>query len=66
VAQMWKAVVALYDKKGQTEEEAILNCRMARILRVEDYDTENHRVKLWGPTGHEWLDLEGEPDGTPL
>jgi 5'-3' exonuclease len=66
VTQMWKAVVALYEKKGQTEEEAILNCRMARILRVEDYDNENHRIKLWGPTGHEWLDLQGDPDGTPL
>ena len=64
VADMWKAVVELYRQKDQTEEEALLNCRMARILRYEDYDSEHHRIKLWGPNGHEWLDLEGELDGT--
>jgi len=66
VAQMWKAVVALYEKKDQTEEEALLNCRMARILRYEDYDQDNHRIKLWGPHGHEWLDLEGAHDGASI
>jgi DNA polymerase-1 len=66
VAQMWKAVTALYEKQGQTEQEALLNTRMARILRYEDYDESNHRIKLWGPSGHEWLDLEGEHDGTSI
>jgi len=66
VAQMWKAVTALYEKKGQTEQEALLNTRMARILRYEDYDQDNHRIKLWGPHGHEWLDLEGAHDGASI
>lgn len=60
VGQMWQSVVGLYEKQGQTEEEALLNCRMARILRHDDYDQQNHRIKLWSPTGFEWLDLQDD------
>ncbi len=66
VAEMWTAVIELYRQKKQSIDEALLNTRMARILRHDDYDHENHRIKLWSPTGHDWLDLEGDPDGTPL
>ena len=61
---MWQAVLDLYEQKDQSHEEALLNARMARILRSEDYDQDNHRIKLWSPSGGDWLDLEGEHDGT--
>lgn len=45
--EMWEIVKKLYEKCGQTEEDALLNARMARILRAEDYDFKKKEVKLW-------------------
>ena len=45
--EMWEAVVTTYLKYGLTEDDALLNARMARILRAEDYDFKNKKVKLW-------------------
>jgi DNA polymerase-1 len=42
-------VVDAYLKAGLTEEDALMNARMARILRAEDWDFENNEVKLWTP-----------------
>ena len=44
---MWQAVINTYKSKGYTEDGALLNARMARILRAEDYDFKNKEVKLW-------------------
>lgn len=44
---MWKEVVDTYISKGYTEEDALLNARMARILRASDYDFKTKEVKLW-------------------
>lgn len=46
----WQHVVKAYDKAGFGEEEALVQARVARILRVEDYDTETMKVKLWTPS----------------
>jgi DNA polymerase-1 len=46
----WKAVVAAYEKKGLTEEDALVQARCARILRTTDYDFKKKEVKLWCPT----------------
>ena len=46
---MWQSVVDAYKSKGYTEEDALRNARMARILRAEDYDFKNKEVKLWKP-----------------
>lgn len=43
----WDIVVSHYEKAGLTEDDALLNARMAKILRAEDY--ENGKVKLWEP-----------------
>lgn len=43
----WKLVVSHYKAAGTNEGEALLNARMARILRVEDYD--KGKVILWTP-----------------
>lgn len=47
--EMWNLVVSAYEKHGFTKEDALLNARMARILRVTDYDFKNKEVKLWNP-----------------
>ena len=46
---VWKTVVDAYVKAGMTEEDALMNARMARILRVNDWDQEKEEVKLWKP-----------------
>jgi len=43
----WDTVVSLYQKAGLGEEDALLNARMARILRTEDYV--NGEIVLWTP-----------------
>ncbi len=43
----WETVVSLYEKAGLGEKEALLNARMARILRDEDYV--NGEIVLWTP-----------------
>ncbi len=47
---MWSAVHAAYLKKDKTEEDALMQARLARILRFEDYDIKKGEVKLWHPT----------------
>lgn len=46
---VWKTVVDAYIKAGLTAEDALMNARMARILRAEDWDFETSEVKLWTP-----------------
>lgn len=48
----WATVVKAFEKAGLSEEEAIVQARVARILRVEDYDEENNRVRLWTPISY--------------
>lgn len=43
----WDCVVEAFKKAGQTEEDAILNARMARILRNGEYNNDTGEVKLW-------------------
>ena len=45
--KMWELVQNSYEKMGYTKEDALLNARMARILRAEDYDFKKGEVKLW-------------------
>lgn len=45
--EMWTKVVDTFIHKGFTEEDALLNARMARILHFEDYDFKKKEVKLW-------------------
>ena len=44
---MWDLVTSTYRKKGLGEEEALIQARVARILRFEDYKKEE--VLLWTP-----------------
>ena len=45
----WATVVKAFVDKGLTEEDALLNARLARILTIDDYDTKEQQPKLWTP-----------------
>ena len=45
----WKTVTKAFKDKGLTEDDAILNARLAKILTIDDYDTEKQEVILWTP-----------------
>ncbi len=47
--EWWAAVVKAYEKVGLSEEVALLNARVARICRYQDYDFSTKTVKLWHP-----------------
>ena len=47
--EMWEIVVKMYEKKGKTEEDAIIQARLARILRHGDYNWDTEKIKLWTP-----------------
>ena len=46
----WKTVVDTFKDKGLTEEDALVNARLARILTVDDYDFNKKQPKLWSPS----------------
>lgn len=46
---LWGNVVAVFESKGLTKEDALLQARLARILRASDWDSEKKEVRLWEP-----------------
>lgn len=48
-ASWWKRVVDAYEHAGLTEADAILQARMARILRASDWDDKRKEPILWEP-----------------
>ena len=42
-------MVAAYEKAGMTEEEALVQARVARILRNAEYTRKTGEVILWTP-----------------
>ena len=45
----WQAVVSCYEKAGLTIDDAILNARLARILRPGEYNSTTKEPILWNP-----------------
>ena len=45
----WKTVLDTFKEKGLTEEDALVNARLARILTADDYDFNKKQPKLWSP-----------------
>lgn len=45
----WAAVVKAYEKQHLTEQDALTQARVARILRAEDYDMAREEIRLWTP-----------------
>lgn len=46
---IWNAIVAAYESKGLTEDDAIHQARLAYILQYGDYNNKTGEVKLWTP-----------------
>ena len=46
---VWATVEQAYIKAGLTKEDALLQARMARILRNTDWDFKNDKMILWTP-----------------
>jgi DNA polymerase-1 len=49
----WGIIVKAYEKKGLTEKDALIQARVARILRSEDYNFVNKTPILWVPKGED-------------
>lgn len=45
----WQTIKDAYEKAGMDEGDALMNARMARILRAGDYNQQTNKVKLWKP-----------------
>tara|TARA_Y100001938_G_scaffold17167_1_gene21132 strand:+ start:26 stop:763 length:738 start_codon:yes stop_codon:yes gene_type:complete len=45
----WKTVLKAFDDKNLTEQEALVNARLARILTADDYDFTKKEPILWSP-----------------
>ena len=58
----WKTVTDAFAAKDLGEDVALMNARLARILRTTDYDHTNRRPILWCPTDAGY----GTDDGTVI
>lgn len=47
--ESWQAVVATFESKGLTEADALVQARVARMCRWQDYDFKKKEVRLWQP-----------------
>ena len=45
----WSVVEQAFIKQGLTKADALLQARMARILRWSDWDATKNEPKLWEP-----------------
>lgn len=55
MAAQWGAVVDAYVKKGLTEEDALVQARVARICQHTEYDFTNKRVIPWNAPPRQML-----------
>ena len=46
----WTAITTAYEKAGLTSDDALLNARLARILRPGEYNSTTKEPILWTPT----------------
>jgi len=58
----WDTVVNAFIDKDLTEQDALTNARLARILTVDDYDFKNNRPILWNPTTSYKIDDGTRPE----
>ena len=47
----WSAVCKAYEDKGLSDDDALMNARLAKILQHEDYDYDKQQPILWSPNG---------------
>ena len=62
----WETVVNAFAEKGLSEEIALQNARLAKILTVDDYDFNTRQPILWSPASSYRIDdgaaLQDEKD----
>ena len=46
----WKTVVEAFAERDLSEDDALTNARLAKILTVDDYDFKKKRPILWDPS----------------
>ena len=46
----WEMIVKAFESKGMSEEDALVNARLAKILQAENYDFTKHEPIPWTPT----------------
>ena len=46
----WNTVVKAFAEKDLSEDVALMNARLAKILQVTDYDFTNQEPRLWSPS----------------
>lgn len=46
---MWQVVLEQFERKGLTEEDALLQARLAKILTIKEFDRKTKRIKSWHP-----------------
>ena len=46
----WKTVVEAFAERDLSEDDALTNARLAKILTVDDYDFDKKEPKLWSPS----------------
>ena len=49
IGSAWQRIVETYEKVRLTEEDALIQARVARILRHGEYRDKTGKVKLWDP-----------------
>lgn len=52
--ELWDLVLMAYASVGLTEDDAIMQARMARILQDGDYNYKTKGIRLWNPTCLYW------------
>jgi len=55
---LWTTVVSAYRDAGLTEDDAITQARLARILRAEDFNKEKREIALWHPTNPTMMSID--------
>jgi 5'-3' exonuclease len=54
----WETVVKAYEKAGLTEQDALTNAWMARLLRADNYSFRTNTIKkLWTPRNYQTKDI---------
>jgi 5'-3' exonuclease len=54
----WETVVKAYEKAGLTEQDALMNAWMARLLRADNYCFRTNTIKkLWIPKNYQTKDI---------
>ena len=54
----WETVTKCYEKAGLTEQDALMNAWMARLLRADNYSFRTNTIKkLWTPRNYQTKDI---------